>query len=150
MGDAKKSKVKTTVKNKSELTAAEWTIMKVVWEHQPCAARTVRGVDVDDYRSGGIGADELIDRKNGLAFLDQTLADMTPELRTTFTLYELEEMTMAEISALTDAPLGTVASRLRRARVGACVCPCASLRATCDRSARYGLAVRQPALALGS
>jgi RNA polymerase sigma-70 factor, ECF subfamily len=80
------------------------------------AARTVRGVDVDDYRSGGIGADELIDRKDGLAFLDQTLAEMTPELRTTFALYELEEMTMAEISALTDAPLGTVASRLRRAR----------------------------------
>jgi BlaI family penicillinase repressor len=26
----------------SELTEAEWAIMKVVWEHQPCAAGTVQ------------------------------------------------------------------------------------------------------------
>jgi RNA polymerase sigma-70 factor (ECF subfamily) len=80
------------------------------------ASRTVRGADVDDYRSADVPADELLDRKDGLAFLDQTLAEMTPELRTTFALYELEEMTMAEISAVTDTPMGTVASRLRRAR----------------------------------
>lgn len=79
-------------------------------------SRSVRGVDVDDYRSPDVPADELIDRREGLAFLDQTLADMSPELRTTFALYELEEMTMAEIAAVTDAPMGTVASRLRRAR----------------------------------
>ncbi|MDF2697036.1 MAG: polymerase sigma factor RpoE [Labilithrix sp.] len=80
------------------------------------SARTVRGVDIEDYQSHEAGADELLDRKDGLAFLDQTLAEMTPDLRTTFALYELEEMTMAEISALTEAPMGTVASRLRRAR----------------------------------
>ncbi len=80
------------------------------------ASRTVRGVDVDECRSRETPADELIDRKDGLAFLDQTLADMVPELRTTFALYELEEMTMAEIAAVTEAPMGTVASRLRRAR----------------------------------
>lgn len=26
----------------SEMTEAEWTIMKVVWDHQPCAAGTVQ------------------------------------------------------------------------------------------------------------
>jgi len=31
-------------------------------------------------------------------------------------LYELEELTMVEIASVTDAPMGTVASRLRRAR----------------------------------
>jgi RNA polymerase sigma-70 factor, ECF subfamily len=80
------------------------------------ASRTVRGMDVDECGSREVPADELLDRKDGLAFLDQTLSDMTPELRTTFALYELEEMTMAEIAALTDVPVGTVASRLRRAR----------------------------------
>lgn len=80
------------------------------------AARSVEDADVDGFRSADIPADELLDRKGGLAFLDQTLAEMPPELRTTFTLFELEELTMAEISALTDTPMGTVASRLRRAR----------------------------------
>ncbi len=31
-----------------ELTEAEWTIMKVVWENQPCAAGTVQEALVDD------------------------------------------------------------------------------------------------------
>ena len=29
-------------KQTAELTEAEWTILKVVWEHQPCAAGTVQ------------------------------------------------------------------------------------------------------------
>jgi RNA polymerase sigma-70 factor (ECF subfamily) len=33
-----------------------------------------------------------------------------------FALYELEELTMAEIASILDLPEGTVASRLRRAR----------------------------------
>ncbi len=79
-------------------------------------ARTAEGADIDDYRSPAAPADELLDQKDGLAFLDRTLAEMTPELRMAFTLYELEELTLAEIAALTDSPMGTVASRLRRAR----------------------------------
>ena len=80
------------------------------------ASHHVRGVDVEDVGSRDVPADELIDRKDGLEFLDRTLADMTPDLRTTFALFELEEMTMAEIAAVTEVPMGTVASRLRRAR----------------------------------
>ncbi|MBX3209648.1 MAG: sigma-70 family RNA polymerase sigma factor [Labilithrix sp.] len=79
------------------------------------SSRTVR-VDVDECRSREPSADELLDRKDGLAFLDDTLSKMTPDLRTTFALYELEEMTMAEIAVVTEVPMGTVASRLRRAR----------------------------------
>ena len=36
--------------------------------------------------------------------------------RTVFVLYEIEEMTMSEIAQLLEIPIGTVASRLRRAR----------------------------------
>jgi RNA polymerase sigma-70 factor (ECF subfamily) len=41
---------------------------------------------------------------------------MPIDLRTVFVLFEIEEITMAEIAALTGLPSGTVASRLRRAR----------------------------------
>jgi RNA polymerase sigma-70 factor (ECF subfamily) len=41
---------------------------------------------------------------------------MPIELRVVFVLFELEEMTTAEIATLLEIPSGTVASRLRRAR----------------------------------
>jgi len=43
----------------------------------------------------------------------QKLADDT---RTVFMLFGLEGMTTAQISQMLDVPMGTVASRLRRAR----------------------------------
>jgi hypothetical protein len=41
---------------------------------------------------------------------------MPIELRSVFTLFELEQMTMLQIAGLLELPQGTVASRLRRAR----------------------------------
>ena len=41
---------------------------------------------------------------------------MPLDLRTVFVLFELEELTMAEIAELLGLAPGTVASRLRRAR----------------------------------
>ena len=41
---------------------------------------------------------------------------MSLETRAVFVLSEIEELTMAEIAAMTNISLGTVASRLRRAR----------------------------------
>jgi RNA polymerase sigma-70 factor (ECF subfamily) len=73
-------------------------------------------VDVDSCESVGPTTDEYIERKEALALLDEALATMNDEMRTVFVLYELEEMTMPEIAALIDAPLPTLASRLRRAR----------------------------------
>lgn len=48
--------------------------------------------------------------------LDRALDAMSDELRSAFCLYELEEMTAHEISGLLGVPLGTIKSRLRRAR----------------------------------
>jgi RNA polymerase sigma-70 factor (ECF subfamily) len=50
------------------------------------------------------------------ALLDRVLAQMPTDMRAVFTLYELEEMTMAEIADVLSLAPGTVASRLRRAR----------------------------------
>ncbi len=61
-------------------------------------------------------ADELSDQKRARDMLDAILAQMDSELRTVFVLYELEEFTVPEIAELTQLPLGTAASRLRRAR----------------------------------
>ena len=41
---------------------------------------------------------------------------MPMDLRAPFVLFELEEMPTAEIAKVLELPLGTVASRLRRAR----------------------------------
>lgn len=64
---------------------------------------------------GPDAAQELDDRR-ARALLDALLASMPLDLRTVFVLYELEELTMAEIARALDLPAGTVASRLRRAR----------------------------------
>ncbi len=48
--------------------------------------------------------------------LDEVLSEMSEDLRTTFVLFELEELTMVEIAEMFDIPVGTAASRLRRAR----------------------------------
>jgi RNA polymerase sigma-70 factor (ECF subfamily) len=60
--------------------------------------------------------DELLDQRRARAMLDRILDAMELELRTVFVLFEIEEMSTAEIAALVGIPHGTVASRLRRAR----------------------------------
>lgn len=60
--------------------------------------------------------DELLDRARAKMLLEEILAGMPIELRSVFTLFELEQLTMSEIAELLAIPQGTVASRLRRAR----------------------------------
>jgi RNA polymerase sigma-70 factor (ECF subfamily) len=61
-------------------------------------------------------SEELLDRRRARAMLDRALGAMPMDLRTVFVLFEIEELTMAEISHVVEIPAGTVASRLRRAR----------------------------------
>ena len=58
----------------------------------------------------------MLDRARARALLDEILEAMPLELRAVFTLFELEQLTMAQIAPLLGVPQGTVASRLRRAR----------------------------------
>ena len=62
-------------------------------------------------------ADELLVQKRQRAVLDQILGSMSDAFREVLTLYEIEELTVPEIAVALDIPEGTVASRLRRARV---------------------------------
>ncbi len=60
--------------------------------------------------------EELLDRKLARALLDEALDRMDLETRAVFILFELEGKTTAEIAEMLGVPMGTVASRLRRAR----------------------------------
>jgi RNA polymerase sigma-70 factor (ECF subfamily) len=68
-------------------------------------------------------ADELVERRQALAFLDEALSAMSDDLRIVFVLCELEELTTAEAASIMGIAAGTAASRLRRAReaFGQCV-----------------------------
>ncbi len=60
--------------------------------------------------------EELADRRQMRQTVDQILSQMDSDLRIVFLLYEVEQMTAAEIGTVLKIPNGTVASRLRRAR----------------------------------
>ena len=75
-------------------------------EAEPVPPET-RASDSPDYALG---------RTQALERLDRVLDRLEDDLRSVFVLYEIEEMTMNEIAQLLEIPIGTVASRLRRAR----------------------------------
>lgn len=61
-------------------------------------------------------AEHLLDHKRLRQALDELLESWPEDIRTAFVLFELEGLSVPEISQVTDTKLGTVASRLRRAR----------------------------------
>jgi RNA polymerase sigma-70 factor (ECF subfamily) len=63
-----------------------------------------------------VSQDELSDQLRARALLDQVMADMPEDLREVFVLFEIEEISIQDIAATLDIPIGTVGSRLRRAR----------------------------------
>ncbi len=56
------------------------------------------------------------ERREALAFLDQLLSAMEDTQREVFVLCEIEELSAPQVASIVGAPVGTVASRLRRAR----------------------------------
>jgi RNA polymerase sigma-70 factor (ECF subfamily) len=61
-------------------------------------------------------AEQLLDHKRLREALDELLDSWPEDIRTAFVLYELEGLSVPEISEVTETKQGTVASRLRRAR----------------------------------
>jgi len=72
--------------------------------------------DVDAGSDDGASARAVDQRQVVLETLERILDGMDPDLVTVFTLYEIEGLSSPEIAELLGIPLGTVASRLRRAR----------------------------------
>jgi len=59
---------------------------------------------------------EEVERREALAFLDRVLSAMDSDQREVFVLCAIEELSSPEVAAIVGIPVGTVASRLRRAR----------------------------------
>ena len=79
--------------------------------------RELTGTDkLDRAQDASPNAEELLDQHRARGLLDDVLDDMPEDLRTAFVLFELEEMEIQEIADLLEIPVGTVGSRLRRAR----------------------------------
>jgi RNA polymerase sigma-70 factor, ECF subfamily len=60
--------------------------------------------------------DEALQQQQARALLDQVLDELPLDVRAVFVLFELEQMTTAEIATFLGLPAGTVSSRLRRGR----------------------------------
>lgn len=72
--------------------------------------------DMDHRVDGGSRVEDLVDRRRAVEVADRVLAQMDPTLLTVFVLFEIEGLSTPEIAELVGVPLGTAASRLRRAR----------------------------------
>jgi RNA polymerase sigma-70 factor (ECF subfamily) len=77
-------------------------------------------------------ADEQLDGARARRLLQTVLSRMTPTLCTVFVLYELERLEIREIAQIEAIPVGTVNSRLRRARAEFAAL-CQRVRATLKR-----------------
>lgn len=102
-------------KERSFLLSTAW---RVASEGRRAARRrpTTSGVDVDELEAPLPSPEELLDQKRARSALQSVLSTMAPDLRMVFVLFEIEGLTLPDIAAATGAPLGTVTSRLRRAR----------------------------------
>jgi RNA polymerase sigma-70 factor (ECF subfamily) len=79
--------------------------------------REVQTEDPPDLVESLATPEQLTDQRRARLMLDRVLDQMEVDLRTVFVLHEFEEMNMSEIADVLEIPRGTVASRLRRARL---------------------------------
>lgn len=61
-------------------------------------------------------SEALLEEKQARLLLDRVLDALPQDLRTAFVLFEIEGFSLHELTQLLNIPLGTVSSRLRRAR----------------------------------
>ncbi|MGE5787952.1 MAG: RNA polymerase sigma factor [Myxococcales bacterium] len=73
-------------------------------------------IAIAEANAEGVAPDDLFQERQRRALLDTVLDGLSDDLREVFVLYEIERMSCVEISELLDVKLGTVSSRLRRAR----------------------------------
>jgi RNA polymerase sigma-70 factor (ECF subfamily) len=104
------------IRERSERAFAFGTALRVAQTYRRRLGREPVSGESDLSASPMPGPDELSDQRRARELLGRMLDAMPLDLRTVFILFELEGMTSPEIAELSDVPLGTVASRLRRAR----------------------------------
>src|SRR4051812_29591724 len=104
------------IKLGSERSFLFGTALRIARSQSRTDRRWVLEEDMDVRRSQGNRPDHLVDQQRAIDLMGRILDGMALDLRTVFILSELEGMTMPEVAALVAIPVGTAASRLRRAR----------------------------------
>lgn len=104
------------IKPGSERAFAFGTALRVAQTLRRRAAREGIELVAEERVAQGPLPDELSDQRRARERLDRILDQLPDDLRSVFVLFEIEGMTSPEIAAVTGLALGTVASRLRRAR----------------------------------
>lgn len=74
------------------------------------------GPDVEPEPDGTNSLEDLVDRRRARELLDAMLDRLPLDLRAVFVLHEIDELSTTEIAEVIGVPVGTAASRLRRAR----------------------------------
>lgn len=72
--------------------------------------------DVDTELAAMPSPEEQLDEKRACEVIYRLLSELDEDVRAIFVMYELDGMTMNEIAQVLGVPIGTVGSRLRRAR----------------------------------
>jgi RNA polymerase sigma-70 factor (ECF subfamily) len=91
------------------------------------AARRRREVPIDDELAETLSAraaravdaplpDAILEQRRALATLTAVLDELPRDMREAFVLFDLEELSAPEVAQALGVPVGTVASRVRRAR----------------------------------
>jgi RNA polymerase sigma-70 factor (ECF subfamily) len=76
----------------------------------------VPGLEESEEHAPWPAPDELLDQRRARDLLDRILGELSEDLRAIFILFEIEGLRSPEIADALEIPVGTVASRLRRAR----------------------------------
>ena len=95
-----------------DLRAWLFSIMHNVFVNQLKARKVAYEIEIDD----SIAAPQSSVTSTDLMDLDRALAALSPDQREVVLLVALEDMTYAEVSRALGIPIGTVMSRLSRAR----------------------------------
>lgn len=70
-----------------------------------------------EYQTASLSPEGFVGKAEARELLDVVLNRMPDDLRSVFVLFELEQLTIDEVAELLSLPRGTVATRLRRARM---------------------------------
>src|SRR5215831_3810840 len=103
----------TDINHDSERAFLVGTALRVAFSW---GRKTVRWQLDEDMDRRAVISRNALDEQTAIQLCDIALSKVDPELAEIFVLFELEDLTSPEIAALLEIPLGTVASRLRRAR----------------------------------
>jgi RNA polymerase sigma-70 factor (ECF subfamily) len=85
--------------------------------HRRLHSRFEVGVDtLPEVQAARPAPDDQLATRRAMSALERALETLSDDLRAVFVMYELEDMAIAQIAELMDAPTATIYSRLRLAR----------------------------------